>query len=75
MVSMLSSAAAEPTSGRAPAPQALRHLDAKLNLVLRLVLLKGLRIGIRDDEFRPLQVLLDHVVDGIAAGAARHRTR
>ena len=50
--------------------EALGHAGAELDLAAGARLLKGLRVGVRHDELRALQVLLDHVVDGVAAGAA-----
>jgi hypothetical protein len=50
--------------------QPLGHLGAHLDLLGRVRLLESLRVGVGDDELDPLELLLDHVVHRIAAGAA-----
>ena len=50
--------------------QALGDLGAHLDDALRLRHGERLRVGVGDDEIDPLQSGRDHVVDGIAAGAA-----
>jgi hypothetical protein len=52
-----------------PRTQTLGHLHAKLDLVRRVRLGKRLRVGVGDDELHPVELLLDHVVDRVAAGA------
>ena len=51
-------------------PQTVRHGDAELNATIGPGLGHGLGIGIRDNEFDPLKLRLDHVVDSIATCAA-----
>ena len=65
-----SSAAARPTSGRAPAP---RPWVTPTPIWMRrsaLRLRQRLRVGVADDEIDAFEVRADHVVDGVAAGAA-----
>ena len=50
--------------------EALRDLRAHLDDALRLRHRQRLRVGVGDDEIDPLQPGGDHVVDGVAAGAA-----
>ena len=50
--------------------EALGDLRAHLDDALRLRHGQRLRVGVGDDEIDPLQPGGDHVVDGIAAGAA-----
>ncbi len=47
------------------------HRHAHLDDTLGLRHGERLRVGIRDDEVDTLQAARDHVVDGVAAGAAR----
>ena len=56
-------------SGARACAKTLGHLHADLDAVGRLRLLQRLRVGVRHDELDPLQLLVDHVVDGIAARA------
>ncbi len=68
---MASSAEARPTSGCEPAPRPLGHLRAHLDdSARRFDTGERLCIGIGDDEVDAFEPRLDHVVDGIAAGAA-----
>ena len=67
---MASSAAARPTSGCAPAPRPWVTWAAHLDDALGPRHGERLRVGIGDDKFDALQPGRDHVVDGIAAGAA-----
>ena len=50
--------------------EALGDLGAHLHDALRLRHRERLRVGVGDDEIDPLQPGGDHVVDGVAAGAA-----
>ena len=50
--------------------QALRDVDAQLDALVGLGEGELLRIGVGDDELDTLEPGLDHVVDGVAAGAA-----
>ena len=50
--------------------EALGDLGAHLHDALRLGHGERLRVGVGDDEIDPLQSGGDHVVDGVAAGAA-----
>ena len=50
--------------------QAVGNVDAKLNTPFGCTECQRLRIGIGDHELDPFQVCRDHVVDGVAAGAA-----
>ena len=49
--------------------EALGDPGAELELVARLVLLERLGVGVRHDELAALELLVDHVVDRVAAGA------
>ena len=55
-----------PRAGAEP----LGHARAELELVAGPALLQRLGVGVRDHELAALERLLDHVVDGVAAGAA-----
>jgi len=72
---MLSSAAAAPTVARAPAPQTFGNLDPHLDLGRGHRLLQRLRVGVGDHEFNTVKLLLDHVVDRVAAGTADTENR
>jgi hypothetical protein len=72
---MLSSAAAGAHGGTRARAQTLGHAGAHLDLGGGARLGQRLRIGIGDHELAPVEVLVDHVVDGIAARATRRRTR
>ena len=50
--------------------ETLRHADAHLDDALRLRRGQRLGVGVRDDELAAEEAGLDHVVDGVAAGAA-----
>ena len=50
--------------------QAFGGLRPELDAALALGLGQGLGIGVGDDEFDPFEMGVDHVVDGVAAGAA-----
>ena len=50
--------------------EALGHLHAHLDDPVGLGHGQRLRVGVADDELAALQAELDHVVDGVAAGAA-----
>ena len=50
--------------------EALRDAQAELDLAIGQAVVEGLSIRIGDNEVDPLNVRLDHVGDGIAAGAA-----
>jgi hypothetical protein len=50
--------------------EALGHPGAELELVAGPALLQRLVVGVGDDELAALELVLDHVVDGVAAGAA-----
>jgi len=50
--------------------EALGDRDAELDRPIGMGLTEGLRIGVRHDEVDAFQVGLDHVVDGVTAGAA-----
>ena len=50
--------------------QAFGGAGAQLDAALGLGLGQGLGVGVGDDEVDAFQAGLDHVVDGIAAGAA-----
>ena len=65
-----SSAAPMPTSGWAPAPSPCVTPIAELDAPVGLGEGQLLRVGVGDDELDALQPGLDHVVDGVAAGAA-----
>ena len=65
-----SSAALRPTSGLAPAPSPLVSDLADLDLERREVVVERLRVGVGGDELHPVDVRLDHRVDGVAATAA-----
>ena len=49
--------------------KAVRHAHAELDAAIGPGLGHGLGVGVRHDELDPLKLRLDHVVDGIAAGA------
>ena len=53
-------------AGAEPLRQCGAHLDAALGGIV----LHGLGIGVGDDELDAFETGLDHVVDGVAAGAA-----
>ena len=59
-----------PDVGLRAGAQALGHLHAHLNDALGLRHGQGLGIGVGDDEVDALEAGADHVVDGVAAGAA-----
>ena len=50
--------------------QALRDRRAELDAAVGLGELELLGVGVGDDELHALQPGVDHVVDGVAAGAA-----
>ena len=50
--------------------KSLRNRRAKLDLAAGKRMRKRLSIGVRNEEINPVKVGIDHVVDGIAAGAA-----
>ena len=50
--------------------KALCDCRSKLDRAARLRLAQRLRIGVCDDEVNALQFGLDHIVDGVSAGAA-----
>ena len=50
--------------------KAFGHVRAHLDAALGARAHQGLRVGVGDDEFDALQAARDHVVDGVAAGAA-----
>src|SRR5690606_22314260 len=50
--------------------EATGELLADLDLEVRLRVLQRLRVRVHADELDPLQVLVDHAIDGIAAAAA-----
>src|SRR6185437_4468113 len=50
--------------------EATRHADAELDAPLGEVLRHRLRVRIADEELAADEVGADHVVDGVAAGAA-----
>ena len=50
--------------------EALGDAGAELELVAGLALLQRLGVGVRHDELAALELLVDHVVDRVAAGAA-----
>ena len=49
------------------APVDVTTVQERVYQSLRLALLKGLCIGVRDDEFAAFELLLDHVIDCVAA--------
>ncbi len=51
------------------------HRDAELDDPLRFAERQSLRVGIGADEIHPVQTRGDHVVDGVAAGAADAENR
>ena len=59
-----------PTSGWAPAPRPCVDLHAELDAAVGLGEGQLLGVGVGDDELDALEPRLDHVVDGVAAGAA-----
>jgi hypothetical protein len=59
-----------PDLGLRARAEALGDLQAHLDDALRLGRGQRLRVGVRDHELNALQARLDHVVDGVAAGAA-----
>ena len=66
---MLSSAAARPTSGFDPAPSPC--VTAVPSWIFRLASeCARLSVGVGDEEVDTVKIGVDHVVDGIAAGAA-----
>ena len=56
--------------GPRPGAETFRQVGSELNAMLRARGGKRLRIRIGDDEFNALQPGRDHVVDGVATGAA-----
>jgi len=64
-----------PHFGLRAGTKASGHLGAHLDDALGLRHGERLCVGIGDDEVDPLQPGRDHVVDGIAAGAADPQTR
>ena len=59
-----------PDRGLGTRAQTLGHLHAQLDAVFGVRLAQRLRIRVGDDEINPFELLLDHVVDRIAAGPA-----
>ena len=55
--------------------QSFGNLYAQLDARCRLILLQGLRIGIRDNELNAFQLLFNHVVHSIAASTANAKHR
>jgi hypothetical protein len=54
-------------AGPRPGAKTLGHLDAQLHPTLRHALCERLGVCVGDDKVDALEVLFDHVVDGIAA--------
>ena len=65
--SVSSTAAWRPTSGLAPAPEALGQLAADLDLDRRAVRPQRLQVGVHRDELDPLQARGDHAADRVAS--------
>ena len=59
-----------PDRGARTRAQPFGHLDTDLQPMLGLVLLKRLRVGVGHNEIDTLELLVDHVIDRIAARAA-----
>ncbi len=55
--------------------QTFGHRDAELDDAWRFAERERLRIGVGADEIDPVQARRDHVVDGVAAGAAHAENR
>ena len=68
--SIASSAAASPISGLEPAPRPSVRLAPSWILCSALRSGERLHVGVGDDELDVAQSCRDHVVDGVAAGAA-----
>ena len=64
-----------PDRGSRPGTKTLGDLQTHLDLVGRTALLQRLRIGVGDDEFDALKVLVDHVVDRVAPGTTDAENR
>ena len=55
--------------------QALRNSCAQLDTRIRLSQGQRLRVGIGDNEVHPLELCLNHVVDGVATRSANAKNR
>ena len=69
ILSESSSAALRPTSGLAPAPEAVCEFDAKLNLHGGARHAQGLKIGVCYHELDSLHAGIDHAVYGVTAAS------
>jgi hypothetical protein len=56
-----------PDRGTRPGTQTLSHLDPQLHAVFCLGLLQCLRVRIGNNKINTIQLLVDHVIDRIAA--------
>ncbi len=61
--------------GASACAQPFGDLDAYLDAGLGIALLKRLRVGVRNHELHAFKLLVDHVVDGVAARAAHPEHR
>ena len=70
MRSLSSIAACAPMAGLAPAPRPLVRPVPSCSTVLAEVRPEHLRVGVGDDEIHAIDLLQQHVLDGVAAAAA-----